>query len=83
MSAGFVQILDLILLLLGLLARYTRPTADEKILAEIRAAIAGLEAVRGTAVTREQLEGLRLQVEWPEGPAPHATAAVTDIDLGT
>jgi hypothetical protein len=68
MRTNFLQLLDLVLFLLQLLASYTRPSADEKILAEVRAAIEKLKAVRGTAVTKEQLEGLRLEVEWPDVP---------------
>lgn len=65
-----LAMIDIVLFLLEGAARYTRPTADEKILAEIRAAIAALQTVRGSVVTREQLEGLRTKIEWPDVAAP-------------
>jgi len=62
-------VIELVLFLLEGAARFTRPTADEKIIGEIREAISALNKVHGSIVTREQLDGLRTTIQWPDLPA--------------
>jgi len=72
--------IEMALFLLEGVARFTQRTADEKIIAEIRAAIAAVNQVRGSLVTKEQLEGLRTKIEWPEIPAPGGSVPMnTDL----
>lgn len=62
MNAWFMLQLA-ISILQGIVTR-TQGTADDAIVAGIQAALKEIEKVRGTPVTKEQLESLRTEPKW-------------------
>ncbi len=61
---NILALIETVLALLQIAASATKNTADDNIVAEIEAAVAALERVLGSEVTRAQLEGMRFEPKW-------------------
>ncbi len=61
---NILALVETVLALLQIVASTTKNTADDKIVAEIESAVAALERVLGSEVTRQQLEGMRYTPKW-------------------
>lgn len=60
-----LSIIQLVLTLLGgVLATATKSNLPAEIVAGVQAAIAALQNVQGTPVTKAQLENLRVEPQW-------------------
>ena len=59
-----LKLLELVVSLLEMLARNTETKKDDLVIAGIQRAISELQSVRGTIVTKSQLEGLRTKDLW-------------------
>ncbi|KKL10117.1 hypothetical protein LCGC14_2465680 [marine sediment metagenome] len=59
-----LSLLQLVISLLEAMARNTETKKDDLVIAGIQRAISELQSVRGTIVTKSQLEGLRTKDLW-------------------